>query len=186
MSFGVSECGHISPVLNRPWLTFCSSHQVWLTPSSNKEVSPMHLHRTYGQSHSDVTAFDWSPDGQWIAAGSKDLTVRVFSLDPIPGYVVPTLSGHREPTVGVFFTGLTGGARAIGAGEEAQLMTVSRDGALFEWGFERPAGEPPGDQAEAGTSGQDQPRFSGGQWRLLNKHFFMQPAAKCSAADYHP
>jgi periodic tryptophan protein 2 len=131
--------------------------QVWRTPSTNKEVSPMHLHRTYGQSHADVTAFDWSPDSRWLAAGAKDLTVRVFSLDSIDGYQVPTLSGHREPLVGVFFTaacepGNRGGRAGAASlqGEVAHLYTVSRDGALFEWAYEG-GGE---GAAAAGTSGR--------------------------------
>lgn len=31
--------------------------------------------------------------------GGKDLSARVFSLNPIEGYRPPTLAGHREPIV---------------------------------------------------------------------------------------
>ena len=50
--------------------------QVWRTPSFQKSVGPMQLHRTYGQCHADVTALDWSQDSQWLAAVSKDLSAR--------------------------------------------------------------------------------------------------------------
>lgn len=57
--------------------------QVWLSPSLEKQMSPMQLHRTYGQCHADVLDLAWSPDGQFVAAASKDMTLRVFSLHPI-------------------------------------------------------------------------------------------------------
>lgn len=50
--------------------------QVWQTPEFGKSMTPMHLHRTYGQCHADVTALDWSEDSQWLAAVSKDLAAR--------------------------------------------------------------------------------------------------------------
>ncbi len=39
-------------------------------------MSPMQLHRTYGQCHSDILALDWSPDSQFIAVASKDIVAR--------------------------------------------------------------------------------------------------------------
>jgi periodic tryptophan protein 2 len=50
--------------------------QVWRRPSLDKTVSPMQLHRTYGQCHADVTCLDWSPDSTWVVAGGKDLSAR--------------------------------------------------------------------------------------------------------------
>lgn len=73
--------------------------QVWRSPGLQKSVAPMELHRTYGQCHSDITTVDWSPDSQWLAVGGKDLSTRILSMHPIPGYRPPTLAGHREPLV---------------------------------------------------------------------------------------
>ena len=50
--------------------------QVWRTPGLVKAMSPMQLHRTYGQCHADVTSLDWSADSKWLAVGSKDLSAR--------------------------------------------------------------------------------------------------------------
>ena len=50
--------------------------QVWRTPGLIKAMSPMQLHRTYGQCHADVTSLDWSADSKWLAVGSKDLSAR--------------------------------------------------------------------------------------------------------------
>ncbi len=79
--------------------------QVWRTPGFEKQMSPMQLHRTYGGCHADITRIDWSACGRFLAAASKDLTARVFSLDPIPGYQPATLAGHKEALAAVFFTG---------------------------------------------------------------------------------
>ena len=46
----------------------------------------MALHRTYGQCHSDVTDLDWSPDSQFLAVASKDITARL----------VPSSGRHLE------------------------------------------------------------------------------------------
>ncbi|DBA78910.1 hypothetical protein WJX77_008158 [Trebouxia sp. C0004] len=114
--------------------------QVWRTPGFQKSVAPMQLHRTYGQCHADVTALDWSQDSQWIAAASKDLSARVFSLNPIQEYIPPTLTGHRTVPVGVFWAGSTVASSAELAGEEAPaLFTIGRDGAVFYWMYEGPA-----------------------------------------------
>lgn len=114
--------------------------QVWRTPGFQKSVAPMQLHRTYGQCHADVTALDWSQDSQWIAAASKDLSARVFSLNPIQDYIPPTLTGHRTVPVGVFWAGSTVASSAALAGEEAPaLFTIGRDGAVFYWMYEGPA-----------------------------------------------
>nr|BCL66081.1 nucleolar protein, component of the U3 processome [Volvox africanus] len=148
--------------------------QVWLSPSLDKQMNPMQLYRTYGQSHCDILDLDWSPacrqggDGggggeagdhpmYFIAAGCQDGTVRVFSLDPIPGYDPPALGGHREGVIGVFFSSermrahvaaaTLGGATESYDADATSILSspplmysISSDGALFAWAY-----------AEAGT-----------------------------------
>jgi WD40 repeat protein len=136
--------------------------QVWRCPGAEKTVAPMQLHRTYGQCHADVTALDWSQDSCWVAAGSKDLTVRVFSMQPIEGYRPPTLSGHKEPPVAVHFTsGAVQEAAGLLGKQPPALYTLSRDGALHAWCYTKsegaaaaPAGgaEEEEDDDEAGSS----------------------------------
>jgi hypothetical protein len=60
----------------------------------------------------------------------------VFSLDPIPGYDPPLLAGHKDAIVSVFFTGPgTRRAASLAGATLPVLCTLSRDGALFTWGF---------------------------------------------------
>ena len=35
--------------------------------------------------------------------GSRDMTARVFSIDPVVGFVPVTLTGHRNAIVNCFF-----------------------------------------------------------------------------------
>ncbi|GLC52693.1 hypothetical protein PLESTB_000658000 [Pleodorina starrii] len=136
--------------------------QVWLAPSLDKQMSPMQLYRTYGQSHTDVLDVAWSPqcDGgggsgggaggneYFIAAACRDGTLRVFSLDPIPGYEPPALGGHKEAVLGVFFASQEMLRRGAAAGAEAEaggwtpasagppvMYSISADGALHCWTY---------------------------------------------------
>jgi periodic tryptophan protein 2 len=77
------------------------------------------------------------------------MTVRVYSRDPVQGFVPITLSGHRDFVRGCFFADGDGGgeARDVGKlldagtgegatrrrGQDQLLYTVSRDGAVFVW-----------------------------------------------------
>nr|ADF43197.1 UTP1m [Chlamydomonas reinhardtii] len=110
--------------------------QVWCCPTPDKQMNPMQLHRTYGQCHSDVLDIAWSPDGAFLAAASKDITLRVFSLNPIPGYEPPTLCGHKDALLGVFFASPAMLAKGTADGGEAPcLYSLSVDGSLHAWTY---------------------------------------------------
>jgi hypothetical protein len=79
-------------------------------------------------------------------------------LHAIKDYRPPTLSGHKDGLVAVFFTG----SRAVSAAElegrpGPDLLTVSRDGALFTWRFEQDPAAARGAPASQATlaDGQD-------------------------------
>ena len=111
-----------------------------------KTTAPMQLHAQYGGCHADITALDWSQDGQWVAVVSKDLAARVYSLQALAGYRVPTLAGHKDTPVGVFFANKPAPSDiSLGGDSAADLLTVSRDGALFTWEFQ--ASSVPGSSA---------------------------------------
>ena len=188
--------------------------QVWRTPALRKEFAPFALHRAYGGSSDDITCLAWSTDGSLVAAGSRDLATRVYSRDPLAGYLPPALGGHREPLVGAFFDGMLGGAGA-GAGPAALsrgivvvgaagalpngplsllpsdvgaggkvLYTLSRDGALFVWVLTASAAAAGG--AAHGGAASKARGASAGSWSLAAKHYFCQDGAKLTCCDYHP
>ena len=119
-----------------------------------KTTAPMQLYRQYGGCHADITALDWSQDGRWIAVVSKDLAARVFSLHALEGYRVPTLSGHKDTPVGIFFASRPAASDiSLGDSSPADLLTVSRDGALFTWEFQ--ASSPAADVQHQSASAAD-------------------------------
>ena len=101
--------------------------EVWRTPGLEREFSPFALLRVYTGHFDDLTCLDWSPNGAYIVTGSRDMTARIYSRDPTPGFVPVTLSGHRDHLIAVFFAA------------EDVVYTVSRDGGVFVWTWrERP------------------------------------------------
>ncbi len=70
----------------------------------------------------------------------------MFSLHPLEAFRPPTLAGHKEGIVGVFWAGPRAAELAALDGAEApHLFTVSRDGALFGWTFAEDAAARPAD-----------------------------------------
>ena len=97
----------------------------------------MQLHRQYGGCHADITALDWSQDGRWVAVVSKDLAARVYSLHALEGYRVPTLAGHKDTPVGVYFMHRPAASDiSLDGNSAADILSVSRDGALFTWEYQ--------------------------------------------------
>ncbi|KAG1660074.1 hypothetical protein FOA52_006420 [Chlamydomonas sp. UWO 241] len=184
--------------------------QVWKTPSFEKQMAPMALHRTYGQCHADVLDLDWSPDSRFIAAVSKDIIARVFSLNPYKGYEPAVLAGHRDGVVGIFFSSVAMRKAAQVDGKDLPLLyTVSKDGAIFAWAFTpKPKGgfkQPGKGGAKAAVEGDEEedeekeeeeeegpgldpndfPFLARGKWSLSEKHYLCQRGARVSAADLH-
>uniref|UniRef100_A0A1D1ZDQ3 Periodic tryptophan protein 2 n=1 Tax=Anthurium amnicola TaxID=1678845 RepID=A0A1D1ZDQ3_9ARAE len=105
--------------------------QVWRSPGFRKEFFPFQLERTFPDCDAPVTALDWSPDSAYLLAGSKDLTVRLFSSRRSKGNNKPFLFlGHRETVVGAFFCTEKRSDRVC------RVYTISRDGAIFTWNLE--------------------------------------------------
>ncbi|OWZ21378.1 Periodic tryptophan protein 2 [Phytophthora megakarya] len=101
--------------------------QLWCTPGLVREFAPFVLHRTYCGHYADVVSVSWSHDAKFFVTGAEDLSARVFSVDPYPGFKPLTLSGHREVVVGAFF-----------AEDDQSIFTVGRDGGAFQWKYKLP------------------------------------------------
>jgi periodic tryptophan protein 2 len=168
--------------------------QVWRRPGLEKTVAPMELHRTYGQCHADIVALDWSEDGCWIAAASKDLTTRIFSMNPIEGYKPPTLAGHKDTPIAVHFTtSRLQESAGLLSKEPPALYTLSRDGALHAWTYYKPENEEESEDDDGDDENKKEKElktiqsttFSGGNWKLTDKYYFNQRGAKLTAAAFH-
>ncbi|KAI7750771.1 hypothetical protein M8C21_028344 [Ambrosia artemisiifolia] len=171
--------------------------QIWSSPRFRNEFMPFELVRTFANCNDKVTCIDWSPDSDCLLVGSKDLTVRLFRLNKDKGESKSKpfmFLGHRDVIVGAFF-GVDRVTKAVD-----KVYTVSRDGAIFSWRYERNDGdevEAPGtpDKMEVdgdinvkkrkNIEGEGLSLLSEGKWELVKKDFFMQTPAKLTSCDYH-
>ncbi|KAK6375765.1 U3 snoRNP protein [Exophiala oligosperma] len=145
--------------------------QAWRTPSTpssdaagDLEFAPFILHREYGGHFDVVRHLSWSGDSRFFLSASKDLTARVWSLDPEEGFEPTVLSGHRQQVRNVWFSA-----------DQESIFTVSEDGALFRWGFV------PRQQSD----GEEPTEYADERWRIVQRDYFMQNA-KLKCASYHP
>jgi periodic tryptophan protein 2 len=146
---------------------FAASHgkqvQVWKTPSLNREFAPFVLHRIYTGHFDDIVCIDWSADSETFITGSRDLTAKIFTLDPAPGYPV-NLAGHKDTVVGAFL------------GDHGVAYTVARDGCCVTWKRKEDA---QGGGGGTGPLSRKRGRTSEG-WFLDSRHFFNQKKAQCA------
>jgi len=119
----------------------CGRHiHVWHSPALITQYRPMKLHRTYTKHTDDVTHIEWTSDSQYFASASKDMSVRIFSLHPQPGFVPLTLAAHKAPLVACFF--LSDAAAEEGKGKQHQtilprIYTVAKDGSVYMWEYDQ-------------------------------------------------
>ena len=132
--------------------------QVWCMPSSHsrKEFAPLTLHRTYTGQSDDVTCISWlSLDGSVLAAGSRDGTVRIWTLHSTKNYEPVTLSGHKRGIVGTYLISAAPPPAATTTEHRlTHCYSISEDGALVTWECTYPQQE--GDEgAEMKVQGDD-------------------------------
>lgn len=187
--------------------------QVWFAPNHlRKEFSPLILHRTYTGQSSDTVHIEWSSDSSVIMASSRDGTARIWTTHTTKDYLPVTLSGHKTPVVGSYFSYSADGSKIEGC------YTVSEDGALVSWkpNYDEKAklediDLPPGefadfqaqmDQAVDFFSGGADPNparlasgaqasrshahdLVGRRWKHDSRHYFNQEGSTVMAATYN-
>lgn len=85
--------------------------QIWFTPlapysgsDDGLEFAPFILHREYSGHYDSVQRIEWSSDSSSFLSASKDLTARVWSVDPAQKFFHTTLAGHKEGLIGAWFS----------------------------------------------------------------------------------
>nr|ASF90255.1 hypothetical protein SPAR04681 [Bartheletia paradoxa] len=169
-------------------VTHGSHIQLWRTPGHLiREFAPFTLHREYTGHFDDVVSITWSADSRFFLTTSKDMTARLFTVDPVEGYRPKTFAGHRDTVLGAFFSA-----------DHKEIYTVSRDGAAFTWRAK------PSESADSDEESEDEsvePVASGShqvaslgldnsivntRWGVAERHYFMQPDTKVVCATFHP
>uniref|UniRef100_A0A7S4QZD4 U3 small nucleolar RNA-associated protein 13 C-terminal domain-containing protein n=1 Tax=Alexandrium monilatum TaxID=311494 RepID=A0A7S4QZD4_9DINO len=88
--------------------------------------------------HTDmVIACDVSPDGQWIATGGKDQSVRVWSAEEAT--CACRLSGHTGPVSALSFPKKRPKGPQTGTGQPLQLVSAGQDKIMKVWELPTPA-----------------------------------------------
>ncbi|OZJ06598.1 hypothetical protein BZG36_00413 [Bifiguratus adelaidae] len=151
--------------------------QVWRAPGYIREFSPFVLHRTYTGHYDQTTSINWSSDSKYFVSGSKDMSARIFSLDPIEGFTPSTLSGHREVLKGAWFSE-----------EGNEVYTVSKDGALFVWKNISLKALQNGEDDEDGEDMDvdEDEKLTQKRWRVTARHYFHQSGARVVSCAFHP
>ena len=85
--------------------------QIWKTPSTpgtetNGEIefAPFVLYRDLAGHFDTIDNIEWSSDSRFLLTSSKDLTARIWSLDPEEGFEPTTLAGHRQGVNAAYFS----------------------------------------------------------------------------------
>jgi periodic tryptophan protein 2 len=152
--------------------------EVWHTPSTpdqnvdgELEFAPFMRHRVYAGHYDTVQSIEWSSDSRFFLSAAKDLTARIWSLDPEEGFIPTTLAGHREGVLGAYFSK-----------DQETIYTISKDGAVFQWAYLRNPNAPEPEEEEEMEVTEDD---SHTRWRITERHYFLQNNSKVNCAAYH-
>lgn len=150
--------------------------EVWKTPSTpgsteNEdrhetgvlEFAPFVRYRTYVGHHDTVQNIQWSSDSRFFLSASKDLTARIWSLDPEEGFTPTVLAGHRTAVYAAWFSN-----------DQETIWTIAKDGALFRWQYLPPPDVDPNDISEENE-----------RWRISDRHYFFQDQSNLTTAAFH-
>ncbi|KAL8672735.1 MAG: hypothetical protein Q9168_002825 [Polycauliona sp. 1 TL-2023] len=125
-------------------------------PASDEglEFAPFVRHRVFAGHHDTIQSIHWSSDSRFFLSSAKDLTARLWSWDFEENFTPTTLGGHKEGVLG-----------------------ACHDGALFQWHYAPLKAHEP---VEADTADEHVPMG----WRIAERHYLTQPAAKLSCVAY--
>ncbi|KAH7912190.1 quinon protein alcohol dehydrogenase-like superfamily [Hygrophoropsis aurantiaca] len=153
--------------------------QVWKTPNHLvREFAPFVLHRTYTGHHDEVLSIRWSPDSKCFITTSRDMTARLFTLNPLEGFRPKTFAGHRDAVLGAYFSQ-----------NGRSIYTVSRDGAVFTWKakvIEADLDSDDGDMPIASSSHDPSDAIATTRWGIHERHYFNLPNTKVVSTTFHP
>ena len=67
------------------------------------EYNPFVMERVFVGATDDTTCIQWSFDSKLLAVGSKDMSIRLYSLQKWKNFRNYILPGHSDVIVGCFF-----------------------------------------------------------------------------------
>ncbi|KAJ8081548.1 U3 snoRNP protein [Marasmius tenuissimus] len=151
--------------------------QVWKTPNHlAREFAPFTLHRTYTGHHDDVLSIQWASDSKCFISTSRDMTARLFTLNPVEGFRPKTFAGHRGAVLNAYFSP-----------DGTTIYTVSKDGAVFTWRAKESAesdsddDQPPIASSSSGNSNY----IINTRWGVHKRNYFHQAGTSVVCTTFH-
>ncbi|XP_012232202.1 periodic tryptophan protein 2 homolog [Linepithema humile] len=86
------------------------------------DYNPFIMERAFHGATAETTCVTWSFDSKLLVVGSKDTTVKVYSLQKWANFRWVTLGGHSDVIVACFFEN-----------KNYDMYTISKNGRLFVW-----------------------------------------------------
>ncbi|KAJ4468761.1 quinon protein alcohol dehydrogenase-like superfamily [Lentinula aciculospora] len=165
-------------------VTHGSHIQIWNTPNHlAREFAPFVLHRTYTGHMDDVLSIRWAQDSQCFITTSRDMTARLFTLNPVEGYRPKTFAGHRDAVLGAYFSE-----------NENAIYTISRDGAVFTWKGKaqesntNSSDDEEDDEQSIASTCSSSPlthKYINTRWGVHKRNYFNVPGTKVITTTYH-
>ncbi|KAK9459185.1 WD40-repeat-containing domain protein [Lipomyces oligophaga] len=140
--------------------------QLWRTPDYkvDREFAPFVRHRIYAGHHAEILGLTWSKDSRFILSASRDLSVRIYSIESEDKAAATILAGHKDAVIGAYFSS-----------DQETIYTVSRDGAFFTWKYTSP------DRNDPDMMVLDEQDM---RWTIVERNYFNQESGvktRCSA-----
>ena len=117
------NCIKFSPDSKHFAITKEDSAFVYSAPGPfSREYNPFCMERVLKGAYNDTTCLAWSSCSRFIAVGSKDMSVRIYSLENFVNFSVCSLGGLSDSCVGAFFET-----------NSLDCYSVSKGGHLLVW-----------------------------------------------------
>ncbi|ORY31612.1 WD40-repeat-containing domain protein [Naematelia encephala] len=175
------NCAAFSPDGKYIAITHGNIVQIWTTPSTIvRDFAPFTLYGEYTGHNDEVVSITWSKTGRYFLTTGRDMTARLFTLDPLRGFKPKSFGGHRDVVLGAWFSD-----------DEKTIYTVSRDGAVFTWNAKK---EIDPEDSDVEMDVLDAPMNSNRvveyaaaytRWGVSSRHYFNQPGTKVVCATFH-
>lgn len=151
-----------SPDSNMLAITLGKRLQLWRAPSLRLGWQFVN-HRTLGGHHDDIVDLAWAPNSLFVATCSRDMSVRLWSVNEMAGFQWIALTEHRSPVRGVFFSA-----------DMHYLFSMSRDGVLVSLRYDL-TDEETLREMESGTADKRPLYCRPGRWSVSAKAYCQQP-----------